>query len=146
MRKSLLILAALAALMIGGCAYGPVNDLPPAGLDAAELVVIRQHAVFGTGIAFDIALDGVDIFGLPAGAYTILKVTPGPHTLIARFAQTYPNKPWEYTLHINPASGERLYFAVVLDSIIGNDIRTTQLTPEEGEKLMRENQYRPDKR
>ncbi len=146
MNKRILILsmAVLLLLSAAGCALGPVNSLPPAGPDAAELVVIRPHAVFGRGIPFDIAVDALDIFALEAGAYTILKVRPGQHTLVARFPNNFPKDARAYTLKINVAVGERLYFTVELDNVWGNEIRTTQLSAAEGEKMMRENEYQPD--
>ncbi len=141
MRRHILILA--AALMLAGCAYGPLNALPGAGPDAAELVIIRAGAFLGAGLPYDVAVDSVDVFALKPGGYAILKVAPGPHTIVARFPKNFPKDPRRYTLSINAAPNERLYFTVELDSLWGNDIKTTQIDAGQGEALMKKSAYQP---
>jgi hypothetical protein len=88
--RSALVLAALAALLLAGCASGPKSspELAAKFAPAMEIAddetlvyVIRQKTMVGAGMWLYVGLDDKIVADLGQGTYTYFKVQDGIHTV-----------------------------------------------------------------
>ena len=140
------ILIFLVTLLLSGCAkYGPMYELPPVSdADAAELVIIRKSAFVASGAAMSAVIDGIHVFALESGGYTILRVSPAPHTVSAVFPFSSSANTRDNIIKVTPAPRERLYFLVEPDNIFTFTVSVKSISMEQGEELIKKSKFQPN--
>jgi len=71
----------LWALLLVGCASGPIGRLPAIEDQAqsGDVFVIRNSNFVGSGVSYYITIDGNDMFAIRVGQYTKFKLVIGEH-------------------------------------------------------------------
>ena len=79
--KSLLVL--VSAILIAGCASGPLTRLPTIEDEkrSGEVTVIRISSFIGVAGSYIIILNGAEIFGIRSGQYTKFKLNEGEYEI-----------------------------------------------------------------
>ena len=79
--KSLLVL--VSAILIAGCASGPLTRLPTIEDEkrSGEVAVIRISSFYGAAVSYIITLNGAEIFGIRSGQYTKFKLNEGEYEI-----------------------------------------------------------------
>ena len=79
--KSLLVL--VSAILIAGCASGPLTRLPTIEDEkrSGEVTVIRTSNFIGVAVSYIITLNGAEIFGIRSGQYTKFKLNKGEYEI-----------------------------------------------------------------
>ena len=75
----------LAAGILGGCASTPTGDAFSTLLEPLDggglLYVYRPDEYYGKGLSFRVAIDGKEKGDIGNGAYMIIPVEPGKHSI-----------------------------------------------------------------
>lgn len=79
--KSLLVL--VSAILIAGCASGPLTRLPTIEDEkrSGEVAVIRISSLIQAAVSHIITLNGAEIFGIRSGQYTNFKLNEGEYEI-----------------------------------------------------------------
>lgn len=121
MRKLAVLL--IASMFLVSCAHGITNHFPKAinENDSAEIYIIRNKNVFGSGGSAKLTLDGRAIAYINVGEYIHFQVHPDVHSV---------GTP-ESTISIPFKKGEKYYFLISLLGFGGQGFEIERIDPEE---------------
>lgn len=79
--KSLLVL--ISAILIAGCASGPLTKLPTIEDEkrCGDVTVIRTSNIYAGAVSYIITLNAAEIFGIRSGQYTNFKLNEGEYEI-----------------------------------------------------------------
>ena len=79
--KSLLVL--VSAILIAGCASGPLTKLPTIEDETrcGDVTVIRASNIYAGAVSYIITLNAAEIFGIRSGQYTNFKLDEGEYEI-----------------------------------------------------------------
>jgi len=79
--KSLLVL--VSAILIAGCASGPLTKLPTIEDEkrCGDVTVIRTSNIYAGAVSYIITLNAAEIFGIRSGQYTNFKLNEGEYEI-----------------------------------------------------------------
>ena len=79
--KSLLVL--VSAILIAGCASGPLSRLPTIEDEkrSGDVTVIRTRNIYAGAVSYIITLNGAEILGIRSGQYTNFKLNEGEYEI-----------------------------------------------------------------
>jgi hypothetical protein len=123
----------LGILLVAGCVtHGRIGAMPavPRFDEAAEIVVIRDHRIFGGALTVSVVLDGVPVYGIDAGEHVILRVPAGEHLIAASHSLAIDS-----VNHMIDAQPGRRYY-MRLQPTMGSGMVPTPVAAPEGEALM----------
>jgi len=143
--KSLLVL--VSAILIAGCASGPLTRLPTIEDEkrSGEVTVIRISSFFGVAVSYIITLNGFEIFGIRSGQYTKFKLNEGEYEIgvkayvMGPICWGGPPSNWRLdSLKFSATSNSSSYF-LVSPNITGAGIK--QITEAEALKRIQNSKY-----
>ncbi|MEJ2364442.1 MAG: hypothetical protein P8075_06415 [Deltaproteobacteria bacterium] len=110
--KSLLVL--VSAILIMGCASGPLTRLPTIEDEkrSGEVTLIRTSNFIGVAVSYIITLNGAEIFGIRSGQYTKFKLNEGEYEIgVKCFGGS--GSTWRLdSIRFNATSNSNSYFLV----------------------------------
>jgi len=122
-------------LLLTGCAHGVLGPLPTADpTQAAEIVVIRPRGFVGCGTALPVTLDGRDAYGLACGEHVVFTVPVGERIVGVKHWTWFVTD--ENTTAVTVSARSRYYLRLDVSGFGGPLLN--RITPEVGERLMRE--------
>ena len=131
MRKLYRYIFSMFLCILIGCTHGLIGSLPHIDSNAAELIVIRDHAFTGSGVSYKVTLDDQDVLAIRVGEYAKLPVAAGVHKIgVGKFMS--------YNVRFEPC---KKYYFVIKTSFYGVVIEP--LSEEKGLDLISKSKYLP---